>query len=110
MDQLLTAEELLAGTSVTYDVVIPQTLLGSNAETAGNPRTIKIKPLSMGVFQLIMRGAREEPEMIPVLMVKEGLAEPKLSVAQIKSLPVGLVEFMVDHIRELSGMTEKKKI
>ncbi len=109
MEILLTAEELLAGTAVTYDVVIPEAMLGNNPDGTGNTRTIKIKPLSMGVFQLIMKGAREEPELIPVLMVKEGIAEPKLTIAQIKSLPVGLVEFMVERIRELSGMTEKKK-
>ncbi len=106
---MLTAEELLAGTENTRTVEIPETLLGFLNGNPGKSGNVNIKPLSIGVFQLIMKAAREDPEMIPVLMVKEGLAEPKLTVAQVKTLPVGMVEFLVEQIREISGMTEKKK-
>lgn len=107
---MLTAEELLAGAEMTFEVAIPAELLAANASGSGNSNTIRIRPLSIGTFQLIMKSAREDPGLIPVLMVKEGVVEPKLSIAQVKNMPLGLLEFILEHIREKSGITEKKTL
>jgi hypothetical protein len=34
--------------------------------------------------------------------------QPALSLGQVKQLPLGLVNFLIAHIREISGLTEKK--
>jgi hypothetical protein len=46
--------------------------------------------------------------MMPLFMVKEGVVEPSLTVEQVKKLPIGLVEFIIDNLREISGLTKKK--
>lgn len=104
---MLTAEELLAGAEMTHEIRIPDELLAGD-RAPDKSSTIRIRPLSVGTFQLIMKAASEDPGLIPVLMVKEGLAEPKLTIAQVRNMPVGLLEFILEEIREKSGLTKKK--
>ncbi len=99
----LTAEELLAGAQAVHHVALPADLLGKSASGS-----VQIRPLTIGTFQLIMKAAKEDPGLIPLLMVKECLTEPKLNIQQVRDLPVGLVEFLVAQIRMMSGLTEKK--
>lgn len=110
---MLTAEDLLAGANATFDVVIPGELLHA-VKTAGgngtekNEALVQIRPLTIGVYQLIMKAAKNDPGLIPLLMIKESMAEPVMSLDQIRRLPLGLVEFLIGHIREVSGMVKKK--
>ena len=105
---ILSAEDLLAGTDTSFEIAIPDSVFQPNGLQNGQMPSVKVKPLSIGVFQLIIKGAKEDAGLIPVLMIKEGMAEPKLTVQQIKALPVGLVEFLVEQIRNVSGLSEKK--
>lgn len=102
---LLTAEDLLAGVDASFEVDIPEGMLpalkGANA-------VVQIRPLSIGAFQLILKAAKNDAALIPLLMIKEALTEPALSIDQVKRLPLGLVDFLVEHIREVSGLTQKK--
>lgn len=100
----LSAEDLLLGTQAIHEVTVPEHLL----VTKDKGGTVRLRPMSIGVFQLIMRAAKDDPGLTPLLMVKECLVEPKLELQQVRALPVGLVEFLVDHIRFISGLTEKK--
>jgi hypothetical protein len=110
----LSAEELLAGASALHEIEIPAdvlqpTGLGGRFAAGDAPRVLKIRPLTIGVFQLIMKAARDEPGLIPLLMIKESLMEPQLTLEQVKQLHLGLVNFLVAHIREVSGLSGKKK-
>lgn len=107
---MLTAEELLAGAEMTHEISIPDEFLSGESAGSAQARTVRIRPLSIGTFQLIMKGASEDPGLIPILMVKEGLAEPKLTVAQVRNMPIGLLEFILEQIREKSGITKKKTL
>ena len=110
---ILTAEDLLAGAGATFDVVIPPNLLpavktlGSNGVGPDEP-LVQIRPLTIGVYQLIMKAAKNDPGLIPLLMIKESLVEPAMSLEQVRRLPLGLVEFLIEHIREISGLVKKK--
>jgi len=111
---ILTAEDLLAGANTTFDVVIPSGLLqlskiqGVNGK--GPDETIvRIRPLTIGVYQLIMKAAKNDPGLVPLLMVKESLTEPVMSLDQVRRLPLGLVELLIEHIREVSGLVKKKR-
>jgi hypothetical protein len=110
----LTADDLLAGAAVTFEVMIPASVLrpGQQSQTAGDEQAadtvVHIRPLTIGTFQLIMRAARREPELIPLLMIKEALVQPVLALEQVKRLHLGLVNCLIAHIREISGLTEKK--
>ncbi len=101
----LTVEDLLSGAETVHSIAIPADLLGEKAKAGGQ---VQVRPLSIGAFQTIMKAAKDDPALIPLLMIKECLTEPKLSIQQVRELPVGLVEFLVAQIRILSGLTEKK--
>ena len=111
---LLTADDLLAGADATFEVVVPPGLLpaGKNAGSNGVDQdpVVRIRPLTIGTFQLIMKAAKNDPGMIPLLMIKESLVEPALSLDQAKRLPLGLIEFLIENIREISGLTKKKSL
>lgn len=114
MSQLtLTAEDLLAGANAIYEVIIPPDVL--HARDSESPQQkdqremlVKLRPLSIGTFQLIINAAKQDAGLIPLLMIKEALLEPSLSLGQIKQLHIGLIEFLIAHIREISGLAEKK--
>jgi hypothetical protein len=109
---ILTADDLLAGASTTFDVVIPQDMLQSklvdNEEDDPEEQVVRIRPLTIGAYQLIMKAAKNEPGLIPLLMVKESLVEPAVSVDQVRKMPLGLVELLIEEIREVSGLVKKK--
>ena len=107
----LSAEDLLAGANATFDIAVPPELLWHGATAASRtsePKTIVLRPISIGALQLIMKAAKNDPALIPLLMIKESLVEPKLSLDQVRGLPLGLVDFLVSHVREVSGLVEKK--
>lgn len=107
----LTAEDLLAGAAATYQVVVPPEIIrpGSrDAEENGKKVTVVLRPLNIGSFQLILKAAREDPGLIPILMIKESVIEPTLSLAQVRQMHLGMVDFLVGNIRRISGMAEKK--
>lgn len=110
----LTPEELLAGATMTYEVVVPRSILrpGENGKLSERDQNhemrVQLRPLTIGAFQLIMKAARNDAGLIPLLMIKESLAQPVLSLDQIKQLHLGLINFLIGHIRQISGLTEKK--
>ena len=99
----VTPEDLLAGVAVTYDVTVPAQFLQRevNGQPSDKNLVLQIRPLTIGTFQLIMKAARQDTGLIPLLMIKE-------SLEQVKQLHLGLVNFLIAHIREISGLTEKK--
>lgn len=110
----VTAEELLAGAALTFDVRVPRGILrpggnGASAEGDGAEEAVVcLRPLTIGTFQLIMKAARDDPALVPLLMIKESLVEPALSLDQVKRMHLGLVNELIAHIRQISGLTEKK--
>jgi hypothetical protein len=109
----LTPEDLLIGASVTFDVVIPASVLhpGGNQSSKAEPQqdiVVQLRPLTIGTFQLIMKAAKNDAALIPLLMIKESLVQPVMSLEQVKQLHLGLVNFLIQNIREISGLTGKK--
>lgn len=104
----LTVEDLLVGAGVVHDIEVPAELLPNAQGNRTAASILRLRPLTIGAFQLIMKAAKDDPGLTPLLMVKECLVEPKLDIQQVRGLPVGLVEFLVAHIRLISGLTEKK--
>jgi hypothetical protein len=115
----LTPEDLLAGAENTFEIAIPPELLHpdrvpatARAQTsqtqANQTMVVQLRPLTIGTFQLVMKAAKQDAGFIPLLMIKESLVQPTLTLEQIKQLPLGLVNFLIDHIRQISGLTGKK--
>lgn len=109
-DLPLLPEDLLAGAALIYDVTIPAQVLQPAASGSLQTRemVVQLRPLTIGIFQLIMKAGRQDTGLIPLLIIKEALVQPALSLEQVKQLPLGLVNFLIAHIREISGLTEKK--
>jgi len=106
----------LAALAVAGMLVVPAEVLrpvtngqAAPAETAED-MTVELRPLTIGTFQLIMKAARNDAALIPLLMIKEALVQPTLSLEEVKQLHLGLVNFLIAHIREISGLTQKKNL
>lgn len=111
---LLSAEDLLAGANATFDITVPPELLWpggpTTTQTNGPAKSIALRPITIGSLQLVMKAAKNDPALIPLLMIKEALVSPKLNLDQVRGLPLGLVDFLVGHIRNISGLVEKKTL
>jgi hypothetical protein len=100
---MLTAEELLAGSDLTFAVEVPGAVLRpSDGDGAGG--TVELRPLTVRDLQLVSRAARESDTLLAALMVQRALSAPALSVAQVSALPVGVVQFLLYHVNRISGI------
>lgn len=98
---ILTAEELLAGGSLTHEVELPADLLpGGTAEAR-----VVLRPLTVRALQRIAKAAQDDDDLSASLMIQQALAEPQLKLEQVSALPAGLARFLVDRINEISGIS-----
>jgi hypothetical protein len=109
----LTPDDLLAGAAISFEIPIPSHILHPGELDATKPVSTKelqvqLRPLTIGTFQLIMKAARNDPGLIPLLMIKESLVQPKLTLDQVRGMHLGLVNFLIAQIRQISGLVEKK--
>jgi hypothetical protein len=105
---MLSAEELLAGSTLTFEVAVPSHVLhpaDGAAASAHEARTVRLRPLTVRDLQLISRAAKESDSLTATLMVQRALVEPEMSVAQVAALHVGLVQFLLQHVNQISGIT-----
>lgn len=99
----LSAEELLAGGSLTHEVELPAGLLG-NGDGPADPRVV-LRPLTVRDLQRIAKAAQDDEGMSAALIVQQALVEPPLKLDQVSSLPAGVARFLVDRINEISGIS-----
>lgn len=100
---MLTADELLAGSSIEHEVELPPGLLARGADAAGE-RRVRLRPLTVRDLQLISRAAREQDALAGALMVQAALVEPRLDLQQVNRLPAGLLDFLLEQVNRLSGL------
>jgi hypothetical protein len=108
---MLTPQELLAGSLLVHEVVVPAAVLhpGQAAGAAagldgGAERRVRVRPLKVATLALISRAARDDASLVPLLIIKESLVEPALSFDQVRQLHAGLVQFLVTAIHRISGL------
>lgn len=107
---MLSADELLAGSSLTFEIEIPQSVLDpTGSAEPREPRSVRLRPLSVHDLQLISRAAKERDNLVATLMVQRAMVEPEMSVAQVASLHVGLLQFLLDEINRISGITASRE-
>ena len=109
MVEFVTAEELLAGREMTFDVEIPPDVLhpslnGGDSDDAG-PRMVRLRPLSVRDVQLIAKAAKDDEVLTSALMVQRAVVEPDLKSDQVARMHGGVVTFLVDAINRISGLT-----
>lgn len=99
----LNADELLAGSSLTHEVIIPTELLGNNADNNlhGN---VMLRPLTVRDLQRIGKAVNDDDSLSAALMIQTAMAEPALKFDQVSQLPAGLASYLVDQINAISGI------
>ena len=100
----LTAQELLAGSALVHRVRVPGALLRPGDADAADGH-VSLRPLSVGAMTLISRAARDDASLVPLLMLREALVEPALSLDQARQMHIGLVHFLVGEINRASGLS-----
>lgn len=100
---MLTAEDLLAGSALTFEVEVPDGVLhpGGDGESGGR---VRLRPLTVAELQRVSRAAKENDQLLAALMVQRALVEPEMSVSQVASMHVGLLQFLVHHVSRISGI------
>ncbi len=104
---MLSADELLAGGAVSYEVAVPADVLapGDGSERSrmadGN---VRLRPLTVGDMQLVQRAARERDALVGPLLVHKALVEPELTVQEVASLHIGLLQFLLREVNRISGI------
>ena len=96
-----TGPNILAGMEETVSLSIPENLLPAQD---GERVTVELRPLDIHTFQLIAKAGKNDQALNPLLMVKEGGVEPALDLTQIRKMKGGLVKFLVEEIKSLSGL------
>ena len=99
--QSLGADELLAGSALRFEIELPAALLGS-ARIAGK---VTLRPLTVLDLQRITRAARESDQLVAALMVRSAVEAPALSIAQVQSMSIGLLEFLLGEVNRVSGLS-----
>lgn len=102
---MLSAEELLAGSALTYEVTVPSAVLNpAGGGTTTALAAVRIRPLTVADLQLVTRAARETDALMATLMVQRALVDPALTVPQVAALHVGMLEFLLAEVMRVSGM------
>jgi hypothetical protein len=106
MANQLTADELLAGSSMTFTVPLPAALLqpGEATPPPGVAGEVVLRPLVVKDVERVVRAAKEQRLLTSVLMVQQALVAPKMTVDQVGSLPAGLVQFLLGRVNAISGL------
>jgi len=107
-----TPQDLLAGSSLVHEVAIPHAVLtpGQSPDGDASECVVSLRPLTVGTLALISRAGRDEPSLVPLLMIKEALVEPTLTLDRIRDMHIGLVHFLVGRINVISGLTADGEI
>ena len=103
--QVLSAQELLAGSATIHEVEIPEDLLHPGSEGSGaTAGSVRMRSITVGTLAVISRASREDPSLAPLLMIKEALVEPTPSLEQLRKMHVGLAHFLLGEIYQISGL------
>ncbi len=101
--ETLTAEQLLAGGSITHDLEIPDILLAGNGNVPAQTHVV-LRPLTVSDLQRIGKAAHDDNSLSASLMIKQALVNPELRLEQVSQMPAGLARFLVEQINRISGV------
>jgi hypothetical protein len=108
---MVSAEELLAGSALTYEIEIPADILhpGGGAGNGKGSNAIRLRPLTVADLQIVSRAAKENDSLLATLIVQRALVEPQMTVAQVASAHAGLVEFLLEEVNRISGISTSRQ-
>lgn len=101
----ISAQDLLAGAAIVHDTPVPARILRPSSSEEGVAGTVRLRPVSVGLLALISRAARDDASLVPLLMIKEAMVEPTVTLEQVRQMHVGLVHFLLGRINDISGLS-----
>ena len=105
----VTAEELLAGREMTFEIDIPPEILNPSVDgkssNGHSSKKVQLRPLTVRDVQLIAKGAKDDEVLTSVLMIQKAVVAPELKQSEIAGMHGGLVRFLVDSINQISGLS-----
>ena len=106
---MLSADDLLAGANATYTVEGPGAVLRPGTDAAAGAASpggqVTLRPLTVRDVQRVAQAAKEQRLVSGVLMVQQSLVSPKLTVEEAGSLSAGLLQFLLDKVNRISGLS-----
>ena len=104
---MLSADDLLAGANATYTIEVPGAVLrpGADPVAPGVGGQVTLRPLTVRDVQRVAQAAKEQRLVSGVLMVQQSLVSPKLTVEEAGSLSAGLLQFLLDKVNRISGLS-----
>lgn len=102
---MLSAEELLAGSELTFEIEVPAGMLPPLEPASAGTRCVRLRPLTVRDLQLISRAAKESDSLTATLMVQRALVEPEMTIAQVNGLQAGLLHHLLDEVNRISGIS-----
>jgi hypothetical protein len=103
---MLSADELLAGGALDYEIVVPGAVLRpGGGQSAAGPDKVRLRPLTVHDLQLVTRAAKENDTLTATLMVQRALVEPELNPAQVGAMHAGLLHYLLDQVNQISGIS-----
>ena len=104
LPQTLSADDLLAGAAATYSIDVPAAVLRPGEPGAAGGQ-VTLRPLTVRDVQRVAQAAKEQRLVSGVLMVQQSLVAPKLTVDEAGSMSAGLLQFLLDQVNRISGLT-----
>ena len=95
----LSADDLLAGATVTHDIVLPAGCANGVVDAK-----VKLRPLTVRDLQRVTKAAKDDDRLLSVLLLREALVEPQLNFDQVHALPAGVARYLVDELNRISGL------
>jgi hypothetical protein len=100
----LSTNELLAGAALTHAIEIPAAVLAPAGPSEARVRKVRMRPLAVRDLQRATKAARDDDSLLSVLMLKDALVEPALSLDQVHGLHAGLARFLLQELNRISGL------
>ena len=98
---ILTAEELIAGSSLKQEIDIPSEFLSGEEEASAK---LVIRPLTVRDLQKIRKASGGDENLSAALMIQHALLEPEMKADQVSALPAGLAQYLIERINTISGI------
>ena len=105
----ITADMLLAGADTVLTVNVPAEILhpanGAATEDEAGAMAVTLRPLRLADLQRVQKAAQDNDHLASVVMVQQALVEPKVSIDQVDKMHVGLVQFLLQEVNRISGLS-----
>ena len=82
-----------------------KTVPGDQNGNGAPPQRVQLRPLTVKDLQLISRAAKDSDTLVAALMVQRSLVEPAMEVAQVSVMHAGLLQFLLDEVYRISGLS-----